>query len=547
MLITIVIKVMSIKADIETKIVNPKILKHSYYDLDRNEINVGRGVKTFLGSVDFKFFTIDWIDKEDTSDTTLNFCLASTSFDYGKEKQRLTFVCYGPPARVLDSILKEVDHQYHQDIIDWFTVQKLAYLETTLKEDDTQSAEKKLNLEIKTILAGFEKGRIASGFPAPKFFKENTLDFTKSYLDDFKKRLKNEEEKNQADVDHVLPEFIKNNPMAFKSAATKEVVDEKLYQSLTPAEILTQRIALTNTSVPQLATALKFDISTVYHHIRGTRDVDRKAALRYASFFNCDPADILFPPIKIPLTGTCDLIRSYKDLKPCEVEIKYLSKDNVLCPRDFYTSVKEIKAIQINSINSVYNNHVAYYYYSEKKEADCENKICFIGVDNGLTLLEGATDYYIGIYENYRGITKILNPDPFRNKETILENPKIKFITPIIGIVNIDKVQFSPVVEVGLKALSANDKLKKLEKDLELAEDQWWIENQKLSGKNINSRSKAAELDRMYKDLKKKRLEVELLRRTILTEELNKKHKNMDERLSTFIEDLYYSDEQKTA
>jgi hypothetical protein len=529
---------MSIKADIKTQMVDPTVVKHGFYDLNsKTSINVGRGVKKYLGDLEFKFFSIDWLDKKDTSDTTANFCLATCSFDYGKEKQRLTFVSYGPPARVLDSILKEIESGWHEDIIDWFTSKKLQFIEDSFRDNKKYTASEKLAISMKAVFEGFEKGRIATGKPAPQYFKEHNLDFTKSLADKIKK-----------DVDHVLPYYVKNNPFAFKSAATKEVVDEKIYQSLTPAEILTQRLALTNVSVPQLAAALKFDISTVYHHIRGTRDVDRKAALRYASYFNCDPSDILFPPIKIPLTGTCDFIKNYKDLKPCEVEIKYKEVENVLCPRDFYTNAKEIKAIKINSVNSVYNNHIAYYYYSEKKEADCENKICFVGVDNGLTILDGNTDYFIGIYENYRGNTKILNPDPYRNKEVILENPKIKFITPIVGIVNIEKVQFSPVVEVSMKALSANEKLKKLEKDLELAEDQWWIENQKLaSGKKHHAMTKARSLDKMYKDLKEQRLAVDALRRQVLERELEKKHNNIDQKLSKFISDLYYDEDQKRA
>ena len=527
---------MSIKADITSKLIDPTVLKHGFYNADKEQVYLGRGVKTFSLNIEFSFFSLSWLDKKDTSDTTANFCLASSSVIYGKEKQRLLFVAYGPPARVLDTVLKEVENKYHEDVIDWFTSKKLQYIEDTFK-DDKKDIQRKLALSKKAIFEGFEKGRIASGKPAPKYFKEHNLDFVESFTNNLKK-----------EVDHNLPEYVKNNPFAFKSAATKEVVDEKIYQSLTPAEILTQRLALTNVSVPQLAAALKFDISTVYHHIRGTRDVDRKAALRYASYFNCDPSDILFPPIKIPLTGTCDFIKNYKDLKPCEVEIKYKEVENVLCPRDFYTNAKEIKAIKINSVNSVYNNHIAYYYYSEKKEADCENKICFVGVDNGLTILEGNTDYYIGIYENYRGDTKILNPDPYRNKEVILENPKIKFITPIVGIVNIEKVQFSPVVEVSLKALSANEKLKKLEKQLELAEDQWWIENQKLSsGKKHYPMSKAKNLDKMYRDLKEQRLAVDALRRQVLERELEKKHNNIDERLSKFISDLYYDEDQKRA
>ena len=62
--------------------------------------------------------------------------------------------------------------------------------------------------------------------------------------------------------------------------------------------------------------------------------------------------------------------------------------------------------------------------------------------------------YYIGIYENYRGQTKILNADPYRNKEVILENPNIDFITPIVAFVNIDKVKFSPIDSLSIKKFS---------------------------------------------------------------------------------------------
>ena len=132
------------------------------------------------------------------------------------------------------------------------------------------------------------------------------------------------------------------------------------------------------------------------------------------------------------------------------LKINYDKKEQVLCPRDFYSNAKDIKSVKITSPNSVYNDHVAYYYYTNKKETDCENKICFIGVSEHVAG-EDFQAYYIGIYENYRGQTKILNADPYRNKEVILENPNIDFITPIIAFVNIDKVKFSPIDSIAVK------------------------------------------------------------------------------------------------
>ena len=491
---TILSSYMSNKAEnrIETKWTNER-------GIDRAPT---RAEKNFL---DVK---IDFIEKD--------FVKSWTVFKTKKDKERYDFHAKGFPPRVLDAILNQVPADYYQDIIDFYSQKKLQFMQRNIRQYTPA--------DIKNELAtGFALERKIKGKKKPELFKP--------------------------DEDYIVPEFLekelfdakeqdekKINPFLFKSAATKQVIDLGIYEHLTPAEILTQRINLTGASVPQIAKALRFDVSTVYHHVKGTREVDRKAALRYASFFNCNPADILFPPIKLPVSGTVNFLKQVGHVKPCEVEIKYQKQETVLCPRDFYQGIpSETKAIKINSPSSVYDGHVAYYYFTNKKEADCENKICFIGVDNGLTLLEGHQDYYIGIYENYRGDVKILNPDPYRKKEVILDNPKISFIAPIIGMVNIDKVKFSPVQEIEMKKLSENQKLKKLEKDLELSEQNWWIQNQKLSGKSVTSPSKVKELEKMYKELREQRLEVDRMRRSV-QESIDKNASDLDRRLNKFFE-----------
>ena len=508
------------------KYIDPNVLVNAYYKTKTSEkIEIGRGVKKFEGHCDFTFYFV-----KDPTATLLsqpddpNFCIGSISFRYGKEQEPITFMSYGPSPRVLDAVLSQVDKQYHEDIVDWHSSKKLKYLADKTKDVDVEQGKKNLKKGIAAILEGFKKRREVTGKPAPQFF----TDKDKKVLDEVKHW---NEKLNQ---DTKFSELF--NPFEFKSAKTKEVINEGIYKYLTPAEILTQRLAQTGVSAPHLASACKFDISTVYHHLRGTRDVDRKAALRYAQFFNCDPADILFPPIKINLTGTCDLIHGAGLVK-----INYQKKEQVLCPRDFYSNAKDIKSVKITSPNSVYNDHVAYYYYTNKKETDCENKICFIGVSEHVAG-EDFQAYYIGIYENYRGQTKILNADPYRNKEVIVENPNIDFITPIIAFVNIDKVKFSPIDSIAVKKISENEKLQKLEKELELAEQQWFIENQKLSGKEVTSRGRGKMLEKMYKDLRELRLQVDQLKRKILVDEVQTTNDDeMLKRLNKYIdEELRY-------
>lgn len=504
------------------KDVDPNVLKIGFYDLKAVGVklihNIGRGIREY-GYTDFDYYfvkdpTLSLLSQPDDP----NFCLGSTTFKYGKDREPVMFIAYGPPSRVLDAILGETDKKYHEEIILKQTTSKLNYITKRIDHKISKAeSEKKLGQGIETLLEGFKKKREAEGKPEPKIF-------TKSGLSGIASLSK-----------HISEEYY--NPLAFKSAKTKDVINEGIYKYLTPAEILTQRISQTNTSIPNLANKIGFDISTVYHHVRGTRDVDRKAALRYASFFNCDPADILFPPIKINLTGTCDLLNDNGFVK-----IKYKKDEQVLCPRDFYSNAREIKSIRIKSSSSVYNDHVAYYYYTNKKEADCENKICFIGVKEKVAD-DIITSYFIGIYENYRGRTKILNADPYRNKEVILENPNIEFITPIIAFVDIEKVNFSPIVDVKFKKITEDEKLKKIEKELELSEQQWWIENQKLSGKNYTSPGKAKAMDKMYKDLRALRVQYQDMKYKLAREaakdvKFNKDFdQKMDELFGKFFDD----------
>jgi len=523
--------------DLTTTIIDPSEFVLRWYDFKSDGkakvIEIGRGTKKFTGQVSFQYFSLVNKNKSLLSqgDLTANFCIGTCGFIYGKDKEKIRLVAYGPPARVLDAVLANTDSFYHEDIIDWHSSQKLKYLSETIGKDD-KNAEEKLKEGIAAILDGFEAQQKAAGKKKPQFFTKQA-----ALLKSARENIKRISDKTGVDVGDIeIPKFlqkeVKENPFAFKSAATKEVINEGVYKYLTPAEILTQRIAQTNTSIPQLAKALGFDISTVYHHVRGTRDVDRKAALRYAHFFNCDPADILFPPIKIALTGRSDLIK-----KDGQVDIDYTKSESVLCPRDFYSNAREIKAIKITSPSSVYNDHIAYYYYTNKKETDCENKICFIGVSEKGFMDEPYTNYYIGIYENYRGETKILNPDPYRSKETLLTNPEIKFITPIIAFVNVDKVKFSPIVDIKYKEINANEKLKKLEKELEIAEQHWWIENQKLSGKQVTTKGKGKALESMYKNLRKKRLEVNHLRANVTRSSFD--NETLDERIKQYQESLF--------
>ena len=95
----------------------------------------------------------------------------------------------------------------------------------------------------------------------------------------------------------------------------------------------------------------------------------------------------------------------------------------------------------------MFHNQVAFYYYKKNNDEAALNKLCIVGrevhtnidVDPDYT----ETQYYFGVYENIRGKSNLINPDPFvddMEQKFILKNFRPTFVAPVVAMVNTDSV-----------------------------------------------------------------------------------------------------------
>ena len=113
----------------------------------------------------------------------------------------------------------------------------------------------------------------------------------------------------------------------------------------------------------------------------------------------------------------------------------------VIVPRDIYRS--NLKAVQIEADGSMYDGQVAFYYYSQSVKFDAANKLCIVGIkEKGFMDIE-ETNYYLGLVEQIRGKTNLINPDPYCDEadKIIKKNIDPTFTAPVIAMVNPDQIR----------------------------------------------------------------------------------------------------------
>ena len=184
--------------------------------------------------------------------------------------------------------------------------------------------------------------------------------------------------------------------------------------------------------------------ASLYHHTRGTRDISRDAAIEYAELLNIDPVDLLFNKITIPIwakVNTLKYVETDDTNEPCKLYSYYTKHPKmVIVPRDIYRS--NLKAVQIEADGSMYDGQVAFYYYSQSVKFDAANKLCIVGIkEKGFMDIE-ETNYYLGLVEQIRGKTNLINPDPYCDeKDKIIKNIDPTFTAPVIAMVNPDQIR----------------------------------------------------------------------------------------------------------
>ena len=248
------------------------------------------------------------------------------------------------------------------------------------------------------------------------------------------------EKKNLAKADKLAYEFKK---------AWQKTEYEKV--NVNPSWLLNEKIKSYGLNPKEFAARTGLSKGTVYHHTSGSREISKAVAMEYAEKLNCDPVDLMFEKKTIPVWSKVNLLKNVETdviSRPGQL-YSYAADDKdqvrVVVPRDIYR--EDIKAIKIDARGSMYHNKVCFYYRATDKEPNVNNQLCIVGAE--IDTLNTAFDevreehYFFGLYEESRGQSNLINPDPYvtdMEKKYILKNFEPTFIAPVISILNPDAI-----------------------------------------------------------------------------------------------------------
>ena len=173
-----------------------------------------------------------------------------------------------------------------------------------------------------------------------------------------------------------------------------------IYDITNPSILLDQKIKESGMSLKDVALLSGQNETTLFRHLKGTFEISRDAAIKYAKVLGCDPAKILFNDLSIPVWGSTDTLEqsSIERLSVYASEITANENLGVIeCPREIYRP--DVKAIKVDSPNSHLHGQVAFYYNSNQPIV-LEDQIVVVGVNlKNFRDNEVRQRYFIGIYK----------------------------------------------------------------------------------------------------------------------------------------------------
>ena len=191
-----------------------------------------------------------------------------------------------------------------------------------------------------------------------------------------------------------------------------------IYDIKSPGELLSAKIIQSGLKNKDVANLAGIDEVTLYRHTNNQFEkgspISRDMAIIYGKILGCDPADLLFNALQVPVWAITDTVSAKSFNKyhvyPGELTENTNESEIVVCPRNIYRP--DIKAIKIVSQYSPLNNHVA-FYYDNNKNLKYENQLCVVGTYKNFTKNEARLRYFLGIVENKGGNTiNVLQGDP---------------------------------------------------------------------------------------------------------------------------------------
>jgi len=180
-----------------------------------------------------------------------------------------------------------------------------------------------------------------------------------------------------------------------------------IYDIQRPAALLNEKLLASGMSAKDLALVADVNEATLHRHLKDSFEISRDVAIKYAKALGCDPAEILFNDLSVPIWGSTNTLTSSL-LKRVVVDhheiTSNLNLGIIKCPREIYRP--DVKAIRIDSPHSHLHNQVAFYYSTNDAKV-FEDQVVVVGA-NVKDRSDGNARprYYIGVYKkNYNGKT----------------------------------------------------------------------------------------------------------------------------------------------
>jgi len=223
----------------------------------------------------------------------------------------------------------------------------------------------------------------------------------------------------------------------------------------TPAGKIAEQLREQNLSISQIADRLKqtnkkVNYENIVNEVRGNRKIPIDRIDEYSKVLGVDPAELVFEDLRTHIWGKVDLLKNneLEDLySPGRIFTYYTKLDDaqiVTVPRNIWRS--DIMAIKVASAASMFNNQVAFYYKSREWSRAIPNRLCVMAVRVQMEELGiDQTEYYFGIYEELKGKVNLVNPDPNRPREYILQNCQPEWTAPIVAMINPGLVKKSKI------------------------------------------------------------------------------------------------------
>ena len=294
------------------------------------------------------------------------------------------------------------------------------------------------------------------GWIVGKALKDDTKKLTNKIKAQAAKAVK----ESEASLDKRINDFIKE--INYKEKINSKKEEEKVK----PSPL--QDIILTNDINPKNVVG-EDNLSTLYKHIKGDRELSKTKAIDYAKTLGVAPSTLMFEPKTINVWSNVKLSDKIEApdgsvaILPGEC-YERLRTEVTVCPSDIYRL--DVKAIRINDPDSIYDGFMAYYYQTDKVSDTANNKLCMIRTKHkGKTLLGGHYNYYLGIFQIFGTKKMIINPDPLSEHRIIAADIDPDVVAPIVSFTKPSAILADKVLSENIKQVQLLGQLIRKEKE----------------------------------------------------------------------------------